>query len=275
MIDWLLYVLLWVYFIFFHDKQTPWKIQFLEEIEHLVGMAILLVMYFRLFSFSRFLGAFAVLVGVINAIIWKTWQFLFILGFFYLVSVLLLIKLRFQSKLESSQISLAQEFEDMLNWGVFSGFDEAAFDSHPLAFVPILLGALFLNILLLNILIAYFTKIFEELQNKQKIIVAKEIASIILQWEVLLYFLRFAWYRKSEGYSSSKEFFELSGKAWEQITSEKQNASKSSASILRRSRLLIIKKKDQIRKSENQEQSDFLDDELNEKLMKMVLIYSN
>ena len=229
--------------------------------ENLIGLVILVLMLFRCVSFTSFFEPFAVIFEVFKAIIWKTSKFFVILIWFFFLSVVLVLKLRPLSTSDPEKSALSQFFEEMENmlfWGVFRSINAQAFDFHDLAFLPVLFGSIILNIILLNFLIAYFVRIFNEIESKKKIITAKERAIIMLRWEVIIHFFKYLRYRKSPKYSISKDYYDDIHKKWIQADLNDSDQSESEDAIFERKTLLIIEEKGHNKRQTEEDQGQSL-----------------
>ena len=207
-IDWLGYLGLLVYFGFFHGAGDPFGIPHREDVDHLLGMFILITMYYRSFSQLRIFDSFTMIVGMINTILLETRNFFFILFFFFVASSFLLLKLKTEKKIDV-------ELTEMYIWGVFGGIDLDAFNESPkYAYIPIVFGTILITIVLLNILIAYLSEIFATLESKQQVLEMKEKAGLALDSEVIKYLFRHSCGNKRVGVVISEGFYDSAHRLW-------------------------------------------------------------
>ena len=155
-----------------------------EKQESLViSVLLLLLLYYRLFSFLRIIDSFTTLVGIINTILQKLWVFFLILAFvFWTFSVMMI-------RLDGSE-SIGTHFTKIFVWVVLGGPEDSSFElkySH----ITIIIGSIFVAIVLLNILIAYLSNLFSRLEDAQKLSDLKEKAVLILDSEIMVMFFKY------------------------------------------------------------------------------------
>lgn len=144
----------------------------------IVGVFVLILVFYRGLGMLRIFDAFTTLVGIINTIIKELVVFFSILFYAYLCVVIVMIKLD-----NSNNITL--RFQDVYYWVLLGGIEGDAFEVEFSA-IPIVFGTLFITIVLLNILIAYLSNLFSRLEDQQKVSALKERASLILDFELVV-----------------------------------------------------------------------------------------
>lgn len=150
----------------------------------IVGVFVIILTYYRGFSFLRIFDTFITLVGMINIIIRQLLSFFVILGYAYFTVSMLVIKMD-----NSNKIGL--RFQDVFTWVLFGSVEDVAFDVQ-FSYIAIVFSALFITIVLLNILIAYLSNLFSRLEDQQKVSSLKEKAILILDFELIARFFRFS-----------------------------------------------------------------------------------
>lgn len=147
------------------------------------NVIILILVFYRGFSFLRIFEIFTTLIGMVKIIIRRLTVFFLLLGYVYLCSSILVIKL-------TGTGNLVKTFGDVYYWIVLASIEDNAFD-RPYSAIPIVLGSMFVTIVLLNILIAYLSNLFSRLEEQQKVQELKERAALILDLEVLIMFFKY------------------------------------------------------------------------------------
>ena len=148
----------------------------------LVGMAIILLIFYRGFFLLRIFSAFTSLVGIINTVIKKLVSFFLILFYAYLMIIILMSKL--------SNTGTIDHIRDVYYWVFLGGIGGESFDMKYSA-IPIIIGSLVITVVLLNILIAYLSNVFSRLEDQQKVTDLKEKADLILDIEMLVRFFKY------------------------------------------------------------------------------------
>lgn len=177
-IDICIFTFLMIYFYLLHNR--PAKSPLESDLEKILGAILLILVYYRGFTHLRIISHFRILVGMINTITIKLWVFLSVLGYFFVCSSLLMVKLH---PLRDG----GHSFAEMYAYGLFGGIELDSFLESEYFFIPIIFGTLFISIVLLNILIAYLSNLFSSLEIKQHNIEMRQKAAMILEWEVIGY----------------------------------------------------------------------------------------
>jgi len=134
-------------------------------------------------------NAFSALVGIITIITQKLALFLFIIAYFLFAFVFLAMFLDFNHKID-------QTMYDLFVWLILGGAEGEHLFHFNFSWVVIVIGTIYISIILLNILIAYLSNVFSRLEEEQNINLIREKASMILDFEVILYFFKFILTRK-------------------------------------------------------------------------------
>lgn len=153
------------------------------HVDQTVGTVLMILIYFRLFTFLRMIGQFSILVGMISTIIIEIVPYLIILLYFLIVSILLALKIDVDYTFSESLI-------EMYVYGLFGGVDGDAFGSQTYKFIPVVFTTMLIAVVLMNIMIAYLSNLFSALEENQKIIELQQKASLILEVEILHYLFK-------------------------------------------------------------------------------------
>ena len=146
-----------------------------------MGSLLMIVVYYRAFSYLQMLDVFTALVGIINIIIQKLVIFFLILFYFYIVTALLLYKI-------DPENSLKMSFMHAYYWTLFGGVDDQGFTMFNFATIPIVFGTLMASVILLNVLIDFLSNLLSRLQEQQLVNDLKEKAGLLLDLEVVVMF---------------------------------------------------------------------------------------
>jgi hypothetical protein len=187
-IDMLLYSSL----IFFYYNQLSMPV----EQHRIFGSLILIVIYYRGFSYLKIIKTFTSLVGIIDTVIKKMMVFLIILFYFYTTTGLL------YAELDRSLPPVKYFFKSYI-WVLFGGISIKDFETNHLSSIAIFFGTILVTIILLNILIAYLSNLFSRLEEQQKIEEYKEKCNIILDSEIIIYFFRNLVYRIKQKFNKN------------------------------------------------------------------------
>ena len=170
-IDWVSHLGSLVYLIFLWDDHTTLQ-------NHILGIFVLILVYYRGFGLLRIFGPFTTLVGMINTIINKLVVFFVILFYAYFMVVVLMMKLEHVDKFDI-------HIRDVYYWMILGGIESDAFDIQ-LSYLPVVFGSLIITIVLLNILIAFLSNVFSRLEDQQKVNALREKAFLILDFELVV-----------------------------------------------------------------------------------------
>ena len=149
----------------------------------MVGVLVLILIYYRGFSFLRIFDTFITLVGIINTIIRQLIVFFVVLFYAYFTIAMLMIKLD-----NSNKLSL--RFQDVYYWVFLGSVEGEAFDVE-FSYLAIVFGSLFITIVMLNILIAYLSNLFSRLEDQQKVNSLRQKALLILDFELFARLFRY------------------------------------------------------------------------------------
>lgn len=176
-IDWLLFILILVYFYVINKNQET-------DAARVMGSMLMIVVYYRAFSYLQMLDSFTALVGIINIIIQKLIIFFIILFYFYIATALLIIKI-------DPENSIKMSFMHAYYFTLFGGVDDNSFTMFNYVSIPIVFGTLMVSIVLLNVLIAFLSNLFSRLEEQQLVNDLKEKASLVLDIEVIFMFFKY------------------------------------------------------------------------------------
>lgn len=167
-----------VYFFALHDGDA------LSDAGKVLGCVGLMMVYYRSFSHFRMIDAFTSLVGMVNIIVFRLFVFFFILGYFFVVSALLIIFLNPDGGFKES-------FDSSYVWAIFGGIGGEDFSGFDFAAIPIAFGTIIVMVVLLNILIALLSNVYCILEEQQISNDIREKAAMILDLELIVYFFRY------------------------------------------------------------------------------------
>ena len=176
-IDWLFFIITLSYLLTIHKNLN-------SDADKVGGTLLMIVMYYRSFSYLRVLDAFTALVGIINIIFGELMVFVFLLFYFYFATALLLIKLDPESSVKMNMINAYY-------WTLFGGIDDQAFTNFRFAALAVIFGTLIVSVVLLNVLIAFLSNLFSRLEAQQMVNDLKERAGLIMDLEVMVMFFRY------------------------------------------------------------------------------------
>lgn len=155
-----------------------------NDSSRVMGSMLMIVVYFRAFSYLKMLDGFTALVGIINIIIQKLFIFFIVLFYFYIVTALLLYKI-------DPENSLKMSFIHAYYWTLFGGVDDSGFTMFNYAGISIVFGTLMVSVVLLNVLIAFLSNLFSRLEEQQMVNDLKEKAGLLLDLEVVIMFFKY------------------------------------------------------------------------------------
>ena len=154
-----------------------------DKIQEVMGAFILIMVFYRGFSYLKIIKAFTSLVGIVDTVIRKMVVFFFILLYFYLATGFIYAQV-------DTSFNLSSYLVTSYIWVLFGGIEQDDFDSNGLKSIPIFFGTIIVTIILLNILIAYLSNLFSRLEDRQFQEELKERANIILDSEIFIFFMK-------------------------------------------------------------------------------------
>jgi hypothetical protein len=149
-----------------------------------MGAMLMIIVYYRAFSYLQMLDVFTALVGIINIIIQKLIIFFIILFYFYIATGLLIYKIDPENNLKMS-------FMHAYYFTLFGGVDDNSFTMFSYVSIPIVFGTLMVSVILLNVLIAFLSNLFSRLEEQQLVNDLKEKAGLLLDLEVVVMFFKY------------------------------------------------------------------------------------
>ena len=154
-----------------------------SESSKVFNVIVLILVFYRGFSFLRIFDIFTSLIGMVTIIVRRLIVFFLLLFYTYLGVSFLMIKL---GGAENRSIF----FRDVYYWIMLGSVEDNAFEVSFSA-IAVVLGSMFVTIVLLNILIAYLSNLFSRLEEQQKVQELRERAALILDMEVLVMFFKY------------------------------------------------------------------------------------
>lgn len=174
--DWITHIATLGYLVFLSENYT-------SDEGRVVGVVVLILVFYRGFSLLRIFDTFITLVGIINIIIFRLLAFFGILLYSYFTIAILMIKLD-----NSNNLSL--RFQDVYYWVFLGSVEGEAFDVE-FSYLAIVFGSLFITIVMLNILIAFLSNLFSRLEDQQKVDSLRQKAFLVLDFELFARLFRF------------------------------------------------------------------------------------
>ena len=143
-----------------------------------IALMLIMLIFYRGFSYFRFFSSFMTMVGVINTIVSSSLSFFGVLFYSYVVILFMMIKV------EPSD-SLTSKIRDAYIFSLFGGIEQDHFEAKYI-FFPIMVGTMIVTIILLNVLIAFMSNVYNKMEAKQIIISYQEKSSMLLDMEVYI-----------------------------------------------------------------------------------------
>jgi hypothetical protein len=95
------------------------------------------------------------------------------------------------SKFYDNEHSFKEIFYSIYIWLVLGGAEGEHYGEFSFAWLVIIVGTVYISIILMNIVIAYLSNVFSRLEEEQNISLVREKASMILDFEAIIYFFKF------------------------------------------------------------------------------------
>ena len=191
-LDWAIYVLLLCYYLLYHKEEI------MSDGHKVLSSLVLILIFYRSFTYLRLVSIFTYLVGMINTIMQQLIIFFVIVLYFLFTTVLLMMKLHPEGTTKSV-------FANAYVFAFFGGIGGDDFDLFDYVSIPIVFGTIVVTVILMNILIAFLSNLFSRLEEQQKINNLKEIIGMIRDLEVIVFFFSYWLTRKNK---TLKEFIE-------------------------------------------------------------------
>ena len=188
--------LAFVFFAKLHEQAT-------EGSSIFIALILMLLIYYRGFSYLRFFDSFTSMIGMINTIVGKSISFFGALFYAYFVVFFMLIRV-------DPSDSVVNKIRDAYIFALFGGVEQDHFDAR-FIFFPIVIGTMIVTIILLNVLIAFMSNVYNRMEKRQAITSLKEKASMLLDLEVYIsLFLKI--YEKCKGVYKKEEYMKANRK---------------------------------------------------------------
>jgi hypothetical protein len=143
-----------------------------------IALILLLLIYYRGFSYLRLFDSFTSMIGMINTIVGESAAFFTTLFYAYFVVFFLLIRV-------DPGDSILNKLRDAYIFSLFGGVEQDHFEAKYI-FFPMVIGTMIVTIILLNVLIAFMSNIYDREARRQEITSMKEKASMLLDLEVYI-----------------------------------------------------------------------------------------
>lgn len=143
-----------------------------------IALILMLLIYYRGFSYLRFFDSFTSMIGMINTIVGESVAFFAMLFYAYFVIFFLLIRV-------DPGDGVLNKLRDAYIFTLFGGVEQDHFEAKYI-FFPIVIGTMIVTIILLNVLIAFMSNVYNRMELRQEITSLKEKASMLLDLEVYM-----------------------------------------------------------------------------------------
>ena len=170
-IDIVALVLAFVFFLKLHETATEGGAQF-------VALILMLLIYYRGFSYFRYFESFTSMIGIINTIVGESLSFFGVLFYTYFVIFFLLFRV-------DPGDGFINKMRDAYIFTFFGGVEQDHFEAKYI-FFPLVMGTMIVTIILLNVLIAFMSNVYNKMEALQNSLSLKEKASMLLDLEVYI-----------------------------------------------------------------------------------------
>ena len=170
-IDFIALIFSFLFFISFHEQAT-------QDGSVFIALILMLLIYYRGFSYFRFFDSFTSMIGIINTIVAESLSFFGVMFYTYFVILFLLYRVE-----PSDQF--INKMRDAFIFTFFGGVEQDHFEAKYI-FFPIFVGTMIMTIILLNVLIAFMSNVYNKMEQMQSVLSLKEKASMLLDLEVYI-----------------------------------------------------------------------------------------
>lgn len=212
-IDVVALILAFSFFMKLHEQAT-------EGAAIFIALILMLLIYYRGFSYLRFFDSFTYMIGMINTIVGESAAFFTTLFYAYFVVFFLLIRV-------DPGDDILNKLRDAYIFTLFGGVEQDHFEAKYI-FFPMVIGTMIVTIILLNILIAFMSNIYNREEERQEITSLKEKASMLLDLEVYISLFKKIFEKvkgkyNNEDYRSTQQKMIFFLKKIEGVTSSRKN----------------------------------------------------
>ena len=164
-------ILAFSFFLKLHEQATEGAAVF-------IALILMLLIYYRGFSYLRLFDSFTSMIGMINTIVGESAAFFGTLFYAFFVIFFMLIRV-------DPGDGVLNKLRDTYIFTLFGGVEQDHFEAR-FIFFPIVIGTMIVTIILLNVLIAFMSNIYDREAKRQEITSLREKASMILDLEVYI-----------------------------------------------------------------------------------------
>lgn len=178
-IDFFALIFAFLFFMALHEQATEGGSVF-------IALILMLLIYYRGFSYFRYFDTFTSMIGIINTIVGESLSFFGVMFYTYFLILFLLYRV------EPSD-DFINKMRDAYIFTFFGGVEQDHFEARYI-FFPMVIGTMIVTIILLNVLIAFMSNVYNSMELIQSFLSLKEKASMLLDLEVymsLIYKLNF------------------------------------------------------------------------------------
>ena len=162
----------------------------------LLGTYVLMLVYYRGFVYLEVIPPLTSLVTIIHTIIKRMVSYVLILFYFYACFVLIFARLGVQDGPEQPPQSARNYLMMSYIWLVYGGMDTTGIAQNSPVALVLIYGNFLITIILMNILIAYLANLYSELEQEIATKRVQEMATVVLDFEVIVYAYRRIFRRK-------------------------------------------------------------------------------
>jgi hypothetical protein len=170
-IDFIALIFGFLFFLSLHKQATEGGSVF-------IALILMLLIYYRGFSYFRYFDSFTSMIGIINTIVAESLSFFGVMFYTYIVILFLLYRV------EPSD-TFINKMRDAYIFTFFGGVEQDHFEAKYI-FFPMFVGTMVVTIILLNVLIAFMSNVYNKMELQQSVISLKEKASMLLDLEVYI-----------------------------------------------------------------------------------------
>lgn len=147
-----------------------------------VALILMLLIYYRGFSYFRFFSSFVSMIGMINTIVASSGAFFGTLFYAYFSIFFLFVR-------ADPGRNIFEKLRDSYIFLLFGGLEQPHFFPRIIMF-PMVIGTMIVTIILLNVLIAFMSNVYNRMEQLQEITALKERSSMLLDLEVYISLFR-------------------------------------------------------------------------------------
>ena len=143
-----------------------------------IALFLMLLIYYRGFSYFRYFDTFTSMIGTINTIVAESLSFFGVMFYTYFVILFLLYRV-------DPGDSFINKMRDAYIFTFFGGVEQDHFEAR-FIFFPMVIGTMIVTIILLNVLIAFMSNVYNKMEETQVVRSLTEKGSMLLDLEVYI-----------------------------------------------------------------------------------------